>query len=109
MLVCIVVSMFPRLSQLAGGCPVCVYMNCETEPRLLTAPPPPPTHTLCRLGRLPSVPVDWWEINAAWGQTALLLTALARKIGLQFSKYKIVPFGNHSYVQVSPGCQAETG
>ncbi|KAF0293328.1 Beclin-1-like protein [Amphibalanus amphitrite] len=53
-----------------------------------------------RLGRLPSVPVDWWEINAAWGQTALLLTALARKIGLQFSKYKIVPFGNHSYVQV---------
>ncbi|XP_037072612.1 beclin-1-like protein [Pollicipes pollicipes] len=53
-----------------------------------------------RLGRLPSVPVDWWEINAAWGQTALLLTALARKIGLQFSKYKIVPFGNHSYIQV---------
>ena len=56
-----------------------------------------------RLGRLPSVPVDWWEINAAWGQTALLLTALARKIGLQFSKYKIVPFGNHSYVQVKLG------
>ena len=58
-----------------------------------------------RLGRLPSVPVDWWEINAAWGQTALLLTALARKIGLQFSKYKIVPFGNHSYVQVKLGRQ----
>ena len=46
--------------------------------------------------------MDWWEINAAWGQTALLLTALARKIGLQFTKYKIVPFGNHSYVQVRP-------
>ncbi|CAB4069901.1 BECN [Lepeophtheirus salmonis] len=29
-----------------------------------------------RLGRLPSVPVEWPEINAAWGQTALLLSCL---------------------------------
>uniref|UniRef100_A0AAQ6AN17 Beclin-1 n=1 Tax=Amphiprion ocellaris TaxID=80972 RepID=A0AAQ6AN17_AMPOC len=37
-----------------------------------------------RLGRLPSVPVEWNEINAAWGQTVLLLHALANKMGLRF-------------------------
>lgn len=39
-----------------------------------------------RLGRLPSVPVEWNEINAAWGQTVLLLHALANKMGLQFQR-----------------------
>lgn len=53
-----------------------------------------------RLGRLPSVSVDWSEINAAWGQTVLLLSALARKIDLTFERYRVVPFGNHSYVEV---------
>ncbi|XP_044728982.1 beclin-1-like protein isoform X2 [Chrysoperla carnea] len=53
-----------------------------------------------RLGRLPSAPVDWSEINAAWGQTALLLNALARKMNLTFEKYKVVPYGNHSYIYV---------
>lgn len=53
-----------------------------------------------RLGRLPSASVDWSEINAAWGQTVLLLCALARKIGVTFERYRIVPFGNHSYVEV---------
>ncbi|KRT79646.1 hypothetical protein AMK59_8325 [Oryctes borbonicus] len=53
-----------------------------------------------KLGRLPSVPVEWSEINAAWGQTALLLAALARKINLTFEKYKLVPYGNHSYIEV---------
>lgn len=53
-----------------------------------------------RLGRLPSVPVDWPEINAAWGQTALLMSAIARKLNFTFDRYKIVPFGNHSYIEV---------
>lgn len=53
-----------------------------------------------RLGRLPSAPVEWSEINAAWGQTALLLTALARKMNLTFKRYKLVPYGNHSYIEV---------
>lgn len=53
-----------------------------------------------RLGRLPSAPVDWSEINAAWGQTVLLLTALARKMNLTFDKFRLVPFGNHSYIEV---------
>lgn len=39
-----------------------------------------------RLGRLPSVPVEWNEINAAWGQTVLLLHALANKMGLTFQR-----------------------
>lgn len=33
-----------------------------------------------RLGRLPSVPVEWTEINAAWGQTVLLLHTMASKL-----------------------------
>jgi len=52
-----------------------------------------------RLGRLPSVPVEWSEINAAWGQTVLLLHALARKMNLTFQRYRLVPYGNHSYLE----------
>lgn len=52
-----------------------------------------------RLGRLPSVPVEWTEINAAWGQTVLLLHSLARKMNLTFKRYRLVPFGNHSYLE----------
>lgn len=53
-----------------------------------------------RLGRLPSVPVDWNELNTAWGQTVLLLHSLARKIKLQFVRFQLVPYGNYSYVKV---------
>ncbi|KAL5006135.1 hypothetical protein ScPMuIL_017293 [Solemya velum] len=52
-----------------------------------------------RLGRLPSVPVDWNEINAAWGQTVLLLYSLAKKMNLTFLRYRLVPYGNHSYLE----------
>lgn len=62
-----------------------------------------------RLGRLSSVPVDWSEINAAWGQTTLLLSSLAKKIGLTFSKYKLVPYGNHSYIEVLSEKESERG
>ena len=53
-----------------------------------------------RLGRLPSVPVDWNEVNTAWGQTVLLLHSLCRKIGLSLLRYQLVPYGNFSYVKV---------
>jgi len=53
-----------------------------------------------RLGRLPSVPVDWNELNTAWGQTVLLLHSLARKIQLQFVRFQLVPYGNYSYIKV---------
>lgn len=52
-----------------------------------------------RMGRLPSAPVDWTEINAAWGQVAILLSALARKVNLTFQRYKLVPFGSQSYIE----------
>ena len=54
-----------------------------------------------RLGRLPSAPVEWPEINAAWGQSALLLSCLSKTIGLErFNKYQIVPYGSYSYIKV---------
>jgi len=34
----------------------------------------------CRLGRLPSQPVDWNEINAAWGQATLLLQTISKRL-----------------------------
>lgn len=52
-----------------------------------------------RLGRLPNVPVEWSEINVAWGQTVLLLHSLARKVNLTFERYRLVPYGNHSYLE----------
>jgi len=53
-----------------------------------------------RLGRLPSVPVDWSEVNTAWGQTVLLLHSLSTKINLTLTKYILVPYGNFSYIRV---------
>ncbi|XP_004439641.1 PREDICTED: beclin-2 [Ceratotherium simum simum] len=52
-----------------------------------------------RLGCLPTVPVCWKEINAAWGQTALLLLALSNTIGLEFQRYRLIPCGDHSYLK----------
>jgi len=40
-----------------------------------------------RLGRVAAVPVEWSEINAAWGMTLLLLISLAKKVGLTFETY----------------------
>jgi beclin 1 len=55
-----------------------------------------------RLGRLTTVPVEWSEINAAWGQCALLLTCLTRYVGLTFHKFSVIPHGNQSYVLQYP-------
>ncbi|XP_016056865.1 PREDICTED: beclin-2 [Miniopterus natalensis] len=52
-----------------------------------------------RLGCVPAVPVSWGEINAAWGQTALLLAALSNAVGLPFQRYRLVPCGGHSYLK----------
>jgi beclin len=53
-----------------------------------------------RLGRLPDMPVEWDEINAGLGQVILLLHSLATKIKLEFKRYKLIPFGNYSYIEV---------
>ena len=53
-----------------------------------------------RLGRLPPPQnVDWSEINAAWGATALLLVTVAEKLGFQFRGYKIKPMGSASTIE----------
>ena len=42
--------------------------------------------------------VEWAEINAAWGQTLLLLYTIARKLDFTFEKYVIhVYSGIHIY------------
>ncbi|SPO27833.1 related to Beclin 1 [Ustilago trichophora] len=51
-----------------------------------------------RLGRLPGQPVEWNEINAAWGQTALLLDVLSRKLTIAFRGYRLIPKGSFSVV-----------
>lgn len=51
-----------------------------------------------RLGRTPEQSVDWPEINAAWGQTLLLLTVVIEKLGIQLRGYELVPVGSTSKV-----------
>ncbi|KAF2132718.1 APG6-domain-containing protein [Dothidotthia symphoricarpi CBS 119687] len=51
-----------------------------------------------RLGRLPSPYVDWPEINAAWGQTCLLLATLAERLGCKFQGYELSPMGSTSTI-----------
>ncbi|KOS48472.1 hypothetical protein ACN38_g454 [Penicillium nordicum] len=51
-----------------------------------------------RLGRLANPSVDWPEINAAWGQTALLLATMAEKLGYQFQGYRLKPLGSNSRI-----------
>ncbi|KAJ4372341.1 Vacuolar protein sorting-associated protein atg6 [Neocucurbitaria cava] len=51
-----------------------------------------------RLGRLPSPYVDWPEINAAWGQTCLLLATLAERLGYKFQGYELCPMGSTSTI-----------
>lgn len=52
-----------------------------------------------RLGRLANPSVDWPEINAAWGQTALLLATMAEKLGFQFQGYRLRPLGSNSRIE----------
>ena len=57
-----------------------------------------------RLGRLPSIPVEWNELNTAWGQTVLLLHSLVKKIKLQLQRYKLgEPKVNGTLRNFSPG------
>ncbi|ESZ98142.1 hypothetical protein SBOR_1521 [Sclerotinia borealis F-4128] len=51
-----------------------------------------------RLGRLSSVPVDWPEINAAWGHALLLLATVADRLGFKFEGYELQPMGSTSRI-----------
>ena len=52
-----------------------------------------------RLGRKLEELVDWEEINAACGQSVLLLSTLAKKLNLAFSKYRLIPMGTRASIQ----------
>lgn len=59
-----------------------------------------------RLGRLSNRPVDWPEINAAWGHALLLIVTVADKLDYKFDGYEPVPMGSTSkiirYDPISP-------
>ncbi|XP_038875577.1 beclin-1-like protein isoform X1 [Benincasa hispida] len=49
-----------------------------------------------RLGRLPKIPVEWDEINAAWGQASLLLHTMCQYFRPRFQyRIKIIPMGSY--------------
>jgi beclin len=52
-----------------------------------------------RLGRLPTITVEWAEINAAWGQTCLLLATVAERLGYVFEGYRLKPMGSMSIIE----------
>ncbi|EGC35303.1 hypothetical protein DICPUDRAFT_97940 [Dictyostelium purpureum] len=52
-----------------------------------------------RLGKLPSQPVEWNEINAAWGLTIFLLDNIAKKLKYKFKQYTLVPNGSCSRIE----------
>ncbi|KIX01836.1 uncharacterized protein Z518_09563 [Rhinocladiella mackenziei CBS 650.93] len=52
-----------------------------------------------RLGRLPNQNVDWAEINAAWGQTLLLLATVAERLKYTFQGYRLRPQGSTSRIE----------
>lgn len=56
-----------------------------------------------RLGRTQDVPVEWEEINAAWGQAVLLLDCLARKLSVQFTGIRLEPRGSYPRLHDSRG------
>ncbi|KAF3806770.1 Beclin-1-like protein B, partial [Colletotrichum gloeosporioides] len=51
-----------------------------------------------RLGRTSSKPVDWPEINAAWGHALLLLVTVADKLGYKFDGFEPQPMGSTSKI-----------
>lgn len=54
-----------------------------------------------RLGRLSERPVEWSEINAAWGHTCLLLATVAEKLSYTFKGYELLPMGSSSQIRQS--------
>ncbi|XP_031263152.1 beclin-1-like protein [Pistacia vera] len=55
-----------------------------------------------RLGRLPKIPVEWDEINAAWGQACLLLHTMCQYFRPKFHyRIKILPMGSYPRIMDS--------
>ncbi|KAI9662405.1 MAG: autophagy protein 6 [Bathelium mastoideum] len=62
-----------------------------------------------RLGRLSNPLIDWAEINAAWGQTCLLLATVAEKLRFTFQGYSLNPVGSTSTVNKIEYPQSTSG
>ncbi|KAL5863330.1 hypothetical protein ACOSQ3_000844 [Xanthoceras sorbifolium] len=55
-----------------------------------------------RLGRLPKIPVEWDEINAAWGQACLLLHTMCQYFRPKFQyRIKVLPMGSYPRIMDS--------
>lgn len=54
-----------------------------------------------RLARQSSKPVEWAEINAAWGQALLLMVVVAERLDFGFKDYKLCPVGSTSNIEQS--------
>ncbi|CAN6602756.1 vacuolar protein sorting-associated protein 30 [Trichomonascus vanleenenianus] len=52
-----------------------------------------------RLGRLKDKKVEWPEINAAWGQTLLLLATVIQKLNFKLTGYRLRPLGSASRIE----------
>lgn len=61
-----------------------------------------------RLGRLPDHPVDWAEINAAWGQVMLLTAIVADKEKCKLNGWKLHPVGSTSKIEKIEGSGQQT-
>lgn len=61
-----------------------------------------------RLGRLPGKGVEWAEVNAAWGQTCLLLTVVAEKLDFEFNGWRLKPVGSTSQIEKLEGMKDST-
>ena len=53
-----------------------------------------------RLGYLPLIKIEWEEVNAALGQVNFLLDCLANQLNFTFQKYRLLPLGNFSSIEV---------
>lgn len=58
-----------------------------------------PTINQFRLGQLPGRPVDWEEVNAALGQSLLLLDCICSAMDLSLERYNLFPRGNYSLIE----------
>jgi beclin 1 len=61
-----------------------------------------------RLGRLNERPVEWSEINAAWGHTCLLLATVAEKLAFAFKGFDLIPLGSASRIRQYKYARAST-
>lgn len=52
-----------------------------------------------RMGTLPSFPIEWTEINSAWGYCVELLDALVRHMGCALQLYELIPAGVNSCIK----------